>query len=57
MGECPSTSGTMAFDGTPTKLIGDAVAGSKVLATRAQAHWGVVWVHCSSATILINING
>ena len=33
----------MAFDGTPTKLLGDAVAGSKVLATRAQAHWGVVW--------------
>ncbi len=33
----------MAYDGVPSKLLGEAVAGGKVIARRANAFWAVVW--------------
>lgn len=40
----------MAFDGTPTRLIGEAVAGGKAIASRAGAWSAAVWPHVVSAS-------
>jgi two-component system sensor histidine kinase ChvG len=39
----------MAFDGTPTKLIGEAVAGGKAIASRAGAWSASIWPHLVKA--------